>query len=1038
MSKPVVQSLWIGDKLTNLEKMCINSFLLHGYDFHLYTYGPVQGVPEGTTIKEGTDILPASEIFCYAANTTQVKDPSTYKTSPSAFSNLFRFTLIYKLGGVWVDTDIICHKFYDFTKDPYTFISECDKKYKELKFGASIIAGRKGDPVMLDAINICQKRKQLILEGKIPWGLGPATVKAIIEKYSLQKYLKEWNFANSCNCHHVETIMNSGYIPKEGGKYYRSLTDAPPVSHFIHLWNEFWRRNNFNKNGTYPPSTLYEQCKALYLPKKEQPETIEFTEVEPREVESTEVEVKPEIVKPVEMEVEPRKVEVKPEIVKPVEMKPEIVKPVEMEVESRKVEVEQNSSPTSSIESETKKTPKKKWKVCFTMKPVVSAYGGGNQFLRNLVAYLESRDKFEVTYELEDDIDLIFVMDPRKLKYNLITMDHVRAFKKTHPHVKVIHRVNDCDKPRDNVDVLDPIMLESFKLDNLTVFVSEWTRDYYIKKGFAQHSAAINNGCNQKFFNPSKQQKPPLSEKVRLVTHHWSDNWNKGFEFYEKLDKYIDTHPEFEFTFIGRRFNSNFKPKNIKLIGPFHSKELGDNIKINHIYFTASKFENCPIPVIEGFSCGLPVVYHRNLGGGVEVCERNGGEGYSTFEELVDKLNKIRENYGDYLKKINYKDLSSEHCCHSYYQVMKDLMCNKVRKYSFETYLKKKQEQKDKRSTSPVQKHIDPEVNHPIIQIIVPPIQNKILLSDSDPNWIKNVVYWMQAIENNGYRWSVLGYDNAKLSAVSLFAKLAVIYQKYYQASTETIRAMIMKYMKSDGLYVDLEHEIVSESRQAISGLINLGCTVPQFSVNQFYSEPLYFMSDKEWENPWKAGAHLSHYLFFMKQLNKQDKIDQVLQQLKRYEHPNGWYYGNPKPKWLINGIMKVFTGFDIINKPVDCKMAINIIDYLLKNKDSRGGCGIYDYIYVVTKCLEVVPEYRYEECKSHLMELSITILDHQQKDGGFKYDNTTEKSGAYYGQTITPNGMLGTIHGTVLFSMALARLDKHFNIGMNLTLPIS
>jgi hypothetical protein len=244
--------------------------------------------------------------------------------------------------------------------------------------------------------------------------------------------------------------------------------------------------------------------------------------------------------------------------------------------------------------------------------------------------------------------------------------------------------------------------------------------------------------------------------------------------------------------------------------------------------------------------------------------------------------------------------------------------------------------------------------------------------------------------------------------------------------------------MQPNGLYLDTHSEFISESRQAVAALINLDFNVPAFTVDEVYKQPLYFMNPHEWENPWKAGAHLSHYIFYMNQLNRKEEIIRVLKQLKQFEHRNGWYTGNPKPSYLINGIMKVFTAFDVIGYQVNTKMAINIIDYLLANKESRGGCGIYDYIYVVTKCLDAVPKYRYNECKTHLLKLAGDILDHQQKDGGFKYDNKTDRAQRYYGQDITPDGMIGSIHGTTLFSMALARLDKYFDIGMGLHLPIS
>ena len=40
---PIIQSLWIGDDLTNLEKLCVQSFIDHGHEFHLYTYADIGG-----------------------------------------------------------------------------------------------------------------------------------------------------------------------------------------------------------------------------------------------------------------------------------------------------------------------------------------------------------------------------------------------------------------------------------------------------------------------------------------------------------------------------------------------------------------------------------------------------------------------------------------------------------------------------------------------------------------------------------------------------------------------------------------------------------------------------------------------------------------------------------------------------------------------------------------------------------------------------------------------------------------------------------
>ena len=54
----VIQSLWIGTKLSNLEKLSIKSFIDNGHTYHLYTYAEVKNIPEGVIVKDGNEILP--------------------------------------------------------------------------------------------------------------------------------------------------------------------------------------------------------------------------------------------------------------------------------------------------------------------------------------------------------------------------------------------------------------------------------------------------------------------------------------------------------------------------------------------------------------------------------------------------------------------------------------------------------------------------------------------------------------------------------------------------------------------------------------------------------------------------------------------------------------------------------------------------------------------------------------------------------------------------------------------------------------------
>lgn len=96
----VVSSLWIGDRLSPLERACVRSFLNKGHEFNLYAYGPIDNVPQGCRVLDAATILPESSIFTYS------RGPG--KGSVAAFSNLFRYKLLYELGGWWVDMDMFC------------------------------------------------------------------------------------------------------------------------------------------------------------------------------------------------------------------------------------------------------------------------------------------------------------------------------------------------------------------------------------------------------------------------------------------------------------------------------------------------------------------------------------------------------------------------------------------------------------------------------------------------------------------------------------------------------------------------------------------------------------------------------------------------------------------------------------------------------------------------------------------------------------------------------------------------------------------
>lgn len=307
-------------------------------------------------------------------------------------------------------------------------------------------------------------------------------------------------------------------------------------------------------------------------------------------------------------------------------------------------------------------------KIFLTFKPFEGSYGGGMFFVKNLINYLQSKN-FNITFKLEENIDLIFITDPRKGKYKKYSVDDIIKYKNEHPNVKIIHRVNDCDKKREKGN-LDKLILKTIHLADKVIFISKWLKEYFFKKYKLNiDNCIILNGCNSKYFYPLSKKE--LSNKLKIVTHHWSNNLLKGFFIYNKIDEYLNNNSDFEFTFIGN-YNKEYKPKNIKIITPKHGLELGNLLRKQDIYLTATQFEPCGMHHIEGMSCGLPLLYYKN-GGAIKEAASNCSEEFSSFENMLEVIKKIKNNYDNYRNKINYEYLGNKRCCEQYFNEILNL-----------------------------------------------------------------------------------------------------------------------------------------------------------------------------------------------------------------------------------------------------------------------------------------------------------------------------------------------------------------------------
>jgi hypothetical protein len=95
-----LQSFWHGPPLSPYEWLGLRSFLDHGHELELFVYDRSLEVPAGVRLADAATVVPRDEAYVLAGYDAQ--------GGHVAFSNEFRFELLARRGGWWVDLDVVC------------------------------------------------------------------------------------------------------------------------------------------------------------------------------------------------------------------------------------------------------------------------------------------------------------------------------------------------------------------------------------------------------------------------------------------------------------------------------------------------------------------------------------------------------------------------------------------------------------------------------------------------------------------------------------------------------------------------------------------------------------------------------------------------------------------------------------------------------------------------------------------------------------------------------------------------------------------
>lgn len=283
-------------------------------------------------------------------------------------------------------------------------------------------------------------------------------------------------------------------------------------------------------------------------------------------------------------------------------------------------------------------------------------YGGGNEFIKNLIDFLKKQNHTVINHLKDKDIDIILLTNPLKTSETATFNSYeIEYYLKLHnSNAIVIQRFNECDERKGTTYVNKK--LEKFNtVVDVNIFVSKWLKnifkDFQLSK---KKSFVVMGGPNKEIFNSFEKTYWNKNSKLKIVTHHWSNNLKKGYLVYKQIDDLLnfeEYNQLFEFTIIGNVPN-NIYFKNTNILKPLSAKELSKELKKHDIYLTASENEPSGNHHMEGALSGLPILYIES-GAIPEYCKEFG----INFEikNFKDSLNYIIKNYDKLIKNLeNY------------------------------------------------------------------------------------------------------------------------------------------------------------------------------------------------------------------------------------------------------------------------------------------------------------------------------------------------------------------------------------------------
>ncbi len=221
----VFRTFWHGAPLNPYQLLCLRSFVARGHRVELFTYQGDLTVPAWIARKDAREILPANRVLQYQVGPE--------RGNPSLHSNLFRYVLLHRLGGWWVDIDVALLS-TKLPADPLFFAPEQisttadDHPDTRTRFGTAVLKFPSQHPLLADAIARC-----LAVGESARWGqTGPHLLTELINQHRLAGYANSKDSAYPIAWWDAAALFDPDRCD-EARAHCRNST-------FVHLWHSKW------------------------------------------------------------------------------------------------------------------------------------------------------------------------------------------------------------------------------------------------------------------------------------------------------------------------------------------------------------------------------------------------------------------------------------------------------------------------------------------------------------------------------------------------------------------------------------------------------------------------------------------------------------------------------------------------------------------------------------------------------------------------------------------------------------------------------